>query len=106
VGAEGRGRGFPLPSSWHTLLHYDLPLFSPSRIVPYPVVVSASSDDGAGVGLRGVVRADADGVDVPTLVRLDPPPPDDLVDLVHLLPMEAHDGSIKGTMVLAQVTAG
>ena len=91
------------------MLHRDtppLPFFSLlSSHTPYPVIISASSNDGASVRLSGVIGADADGVDVPALVRLDPQLPDDLVDIVHLPPMEAHDGAIQGSVVLAQITA-
>ena len=72
---------------------------------PHPVVVDAPGDDRATVRLGGVIGADADGVNVSSLVGLDPQLLDDLVDLVHLLTVEAHDGSVQGTMILAQVTA-
>ena len=72
---------------------------------PHPVVVDAPGDDRATVRLGGVIGADADGVNVSSLVGLDPQLLDDLVDLVHLLTVESHDGSVQGPMILAQVTA-
>ena len=53
--------------------------------------------------MGAVIRAYLDGVDVSSLVRLDPQLLDDLVDLIHLGIVETHDGSVQGLVVLTKV---
>lgn len=79
----------------------------PLPLHSHPVVVDSSSDGSGGGGFRlcGVIRADTDGVYVSSLVGLDPQLLDDLVDVVHLASVETHNRTVKGSVVLLQVTA-
>ncbi len=71
----------------------------------HPIIVDSSLVD-RGPLCRGVLRAYLDGVNVPTLVCLDPQVLQDLVYLLHLERVEPHDGSIQRLVILLQVRDG
>ena len=80
-----------------------LPLFSCATITTtYTIVVRPSRSEGGAIFIT-VLRSDFNGVNVSTLVGLNPEFLDDLIYLVHLEAVVPHNGTVQCLVVLFKI---